>query len=437
MSRPTAARPARRVAVVGSGVAGLTAAWVLQRSAEVTLYEADDRLGGHAHTHDLLRRDGSTVAVDTGFIVHNERTYPTLLRLFAELDVATQPSDMSMSVRCDGCGLEYAGARGLAGLLATPRSLARPKYLRMLSEVLRFQRQARALLADESDQQVHPGAGRTLAQFLATGGFSDYFVAHFMTPVVAAVWSCPPGTALDYPARYLFAFLANHGMLSVTGSPPWKTVSGGSRSYVEKVAKELSAVHTTTPVRAVVRTGDGVRVRDDADTEAAFDAVVVATHPHQALDLLADPTPAQRELLGAMPYSVNTTLLHSDASVLARAPRARASWNYRMAACRDAAEHVRVTYDMNRLQGLAGPDRYLVTLGDAGSGEADIPVECILDTMVYEHPVYTPTSVAAQARLSECDDERLAFAGAYRGWGFHEDGCASGVAAARRIGGTW
>jgi len=428
MSAPAAPSGVRRrVAVVGSGVAGLTAAYVLQKHDDVTLYEADDRLGGHAHTHDLVRHDGSTVGVDTGFIVHNQKTYPTLLRLFAELDVATQPSDMSMSVRCDGCGLEYAGARGLSGLLATPRTLARPRFGWMLTEVLRFHRQAKALLADDN------AAERTLADFLAAGGYSDYFIRHFMTPVVAAVWSTAPGKALDYPARYLFSFLAHHGMLSVSGSPQWRTVAGGSRSYVDKVVKELSAVHTTTPVRGVSRTADGVRVRDDADNMADFDAVVVATHPHQALALLTEPTAAQSELLGAMPYSPNTTLLHSDTTVLPRAERAHASWNYRMSDCRDAAAAVRVSYDMNRLQALHGPDRYVVTLGDTG----EIDPLSVIETMHYEHPLYTPKSVAAQARLGECDDDRLAFAGAYHGWGFHEDGCASGLAAAQRVGGAW
>ena len=250
----------RRLAVIGGGVSGLTAAWVLQRSADVYLYEADPRLGGHADTHDVATSTGSTVAVDTGFIVHNERTYPTLLRLFAELGVATQESDMSMSVRCDECGLEYAGARGVRGLFAQPRSLGRPAYLRMLGEVLRFHRAARALLAAGGDD-----GDRTLGEFVRAGRFSPYFVNHFLTPLVAAVWSCAPRTATRYPARYLFAFLAHHGMLSVTGSPPWRTVTGGSRSYVERAAKQLTAVLTSTPVREVERFPGGVGIRDDQD----------------------------------------------------------------------------------------------------------------------------------------------------------------------------
>jgi uncharacterized protein len=425
------------VAVIGSGVAGLTAAWTLRGSADVTLYEADDRLGGHAHTQDVQLQRGGSVAVDTGFIVHNQRTYPTLVRLFAELGVRTQESDMSMSVRCDGCGLEYAGARGLSGLFAQPSALRRGRYLRMLTEVLRFHRGAHAVLADAS-----PAADSTLAEFLAAGRYSPYFVSHFMVPVVASVWSCAPATAMQYPARYLFSFLDNHGMLSVTGSPPWRTVTGGSRSYVEQVAKELSAVQTSTPVRSLRRlTGNRVEVRDDSDAAATYDAVVVATHPDQALALLAEPTTAEREVLGAFAYSRNEAVLHTDASVLPRSARASASWNYRMPRCAaapgaPAADHVLVSYDLTRLQRLAGTERFVVTLNPSLSTQP-VRAETVLARMVYHHPTYTPESVAAQARLPELDGPAIAFAGAYHGWGFHEDGCLSGFRAAQKLGGGW
>ncbi len=420
--------PRRRIAVIGGGVSGLTAAWVLQRGADVTLYEADDRLGGHAHTHDVVRPAGGTLAVDTGFIVHNEKTYPTLLRLFAALGVETQASDMSMSVRCEGCGLEYAGARGVRGLFPA-RSNLRPAYLRMVTEVPRFHRAARALLAAPET----PGAEETLGQFVARGRYSPYFVDHFVKPVVACVWSCPPETALAYPARYLFAFLDHHGMLAVTGSPPWRTVTGGSRSYVEQVAKELHAVHTATPVRALTRTAAGVELRDDADQVAHFDAAVVATHPHQALSLLTQPTAVEAAVLGAIGYSTNHTVLHTDTTPLPRAAGAQASWNYRMASCRASTESVVVSYDMTRLMALPGPERYLVSLN---SPDLVDPAK-VIARMVYEHPVYTPDSVAAQRRLPELNDERIAFAGAYHGWGFHEDGALSGLTAARRLGGAW
>lgn len=417
----------RRIAVIGSGVAGLTAAYILQRGCEVTLFEAADRLGGHAHTHDLVDDAGRDVQVDTGFIVHNEQTYPNLIRLFAELDVPTQDSEMSMSISCAGCGLEYAGALGLAGLFPRPANLANPRYLYLLAEVSRFHRRARALLAGAG------APGQTMEEFLDRGRFSRYFRQHFATPLISAVWSCAPSVAGRYPARYLFEFLANHGMLSVTGSPQWRTVVGGSARYVERAAKQLSAVHTSTPIRSVQRRAGGVEVRDDADTAHRFDGVVLATHPDQALRLLAEPTPAEWSTLGAFQYSVNPTVLHTDPSVLPRAPRARASWNYQLPSCTAGAEQVHVSYDMNRLQRLSSSTRYLVTLNP---GER-VARDTVVDEMVYEHPIFTPESVAAQAALPALNDGTLAFAGAYHGWGFHEDGCRAGVAAAASLGVQW
>jgi predicted NAD/FAD-binding protein len=420
MTRPTAA-------VIGSGVAGLTAAYLLQRRYDVTLFEADDRVGGHAHTHELPTADGGSVDIDTGFIVHNRRTYPNLLRLFGELGVATQESDMSMSVRCAGCGLEYAGARGIGGLFPQASNLARPAYLRMLAEVRRFHRHAHRVLSDERAGDV------TLGAFVAVGGYSRYFVEHFLLPVVASVWSAGETVSLAYPARYLFAFLRHHGMLAVTGSPRWRTVVGGSRRYVEAAVKELSAVAVSTPVRALTRTGDGIEIRDDADTPHHADVAVVATHPDQALGLLAAPTAAERTLLGAFRYSRNVTQLHHDTSVLPRRPGARASWNYLKTTCGIRDAPVLVSYDMNRLQRLAEPADYVVTL----NGATRVDQRRVIATMHYEHPIYTPESVAAGRRLPELNDGTLAFAGAYHGWGFHEDGCAAGVRAAAALGVTW
>ncbi|WP_435614205.1 NAD(P)/FAD-dependent oxidoreductase [Streptomyces coelicoflavus] len=416
-----------RTAVVGSGVAGLTAAYVLGREHRVTLYEADDRLGGHAHTHDLTASDGRVHRVDSGFIVHNRRTYPNLLRLFGELGVATQQSEMSMSVRCEGCGLEYAGARGPAGLLARPRNALHGPYLRMLAQVPRFHRAARGLLTDDADQSL------TLGEFLDREGFSPYFRAHFMTPVVSAVWSCDAATALRYPAAYLFRFLHHHGMLAVGGSPVWRTVTGGSRSYVDRVAERLPDVRTATPVRSVARHADGVDVTAADGTTDTYDHLVLAVHPGQALELLADPTPDEKEVLGAFRYSRNDTLLHTDTALLPRSRGARSSWNYLMPACDAGADRVRVSYDMNRLQRLDAADTYVVTLG----GEDRVDPGRVLARMTYEHPVYTPESVAAQRRLPELRTPVTAYAGAYHGWGFHEDGCRSGVEAAAALGVTW
>ncbi|CAI9411487.1 FAD-dependent oxidoreductase [Nocardioides sp. T2.26MG-1] len=414
----------RHVAVVGSGVAGLTAAYVASRTARVTLLEADDRLGGHADTHLVEDATAGPLAIDTGFIVHNERTYPTLLRLFGELGVATQESEMSMSVRDDATGLEYAGALGPRGLFPGGRNLTSPAYLRMLAEVPRFHRRARALLAGEGDD-------RTLREFLEAGGFTAYFTRHFMEPLVAAVWSCDPEVALEYPARYLFAFLSHHGMLSVTGSPQWRTVTGGSHEYVRQVAAVVDEVRTGTKVTSVAESPDGVEVTDGNGVVTTYDAVVIATHPGHALAMLADPTPAQREVLGAITYSPNVALLHTDTSLLPDAEAARASWNFR----RPVGErgHVTVTYDLTRLQRLPTQTHYLVTLG----GEDLVDPATVIARMEYEHPLYTPASVAAQRRLSELDSDRVAFAGAYHGWGFHEDGARSGLAAAERLGFEW
>ncbi|MCE3554531.1 FAD-dependent oxidoreductase [Pseudonocardia sp. RS11V-5] len=408
------------VAVIGSGVAGLTAAHLLNRTHDVTLFEADPRLGGHAHTHDL-----GAAQVDSGFIVHNDRTYPTLLRLLRELDVPTQDAEMSMSVRCEGCGLEYAGARRLAGLFPTPGMVARPRYLRMLGEVLRFHRHARRVLADERAGEV------TLGAFLAIGGYSRYFVDHFVIPVVSCVWSAGAHVSLAYPARYLFTFLDHHGLLSVSGSPQWRTVVGGSRTYVERIVKELPEVRTEAPVRHVTR-GTGVEVRTHDDRVQRFDRVVVATHPDQALRLLADPTGDERKVLGGFAYSRNETWLHADTSLLPRAPQARASWNYLKPTCASADSSVLVSYDMTRLQRLEGGP-FVVTLNGAGR----VDESRVVARMVYEHPIYTRESVAAQRRLPELTTGLTAFAGAYHGWGFHEDGCLSGVRAAEAFGARW
>ncbi|MFT3899370.1 MAG: FAD-dependent oxidoreductase [Gordonia sp. (in: high G+C Gram-positive bacteria)] len=425
----------RSFAVVGSGVAGLTAAYVLADGGNrVTLYEADHRLGGHADTHRVTQPSGATVAVDTGFIVHNDRTYPTLQRLFAELGIATQETDMSMSVRSAATGLEYAGARGLRGLFPTPRNLTRPRYLRMLGEVIRFHRAARAVLET-------PGADETLAQFVAHEGFSSYFTENFLLPLVAAVWSCDSDTAAHYPARYLFTFLDHHGMLSVFGSPTWRTVVGGSATYVDAVAgriREIGEVRLGEPVRRIRETPAGVEVEAGSATSPrteAYDGVVVATHPHQALEMLAEPSAAHRRILGAIDYLGKPAVLHSDERVLPRARGARASWNYQIPADDPHSPNsIIVTYDLTRLMRLPDDERQLlVTMGRTDL----VDPTTIIDEMAYEHPVYTPASVAAQAELTSLDTDRVAFAGAYHGWGFHEDGAASGVRAASRLGVAW
>jgi uncharacterized protein len=429
-------RPApRRLAVVGSGVSGLTAAYVASRTAHVTLYEADERLGGHADTHVVPTADGE-LRIDTGFIVHNRRTYPTLLRLFAELDVPTQPSEMSLSVSDRQTGVEYAGALGARGLFPTRAALTSRAHWGMLAEIPRFHRRARALLASGTTADGTPAAydasrDTTLRTFIDDGGFGAHFVRHFVEPLVAAVWSCDPATSLDYPARYLFTFLEHHGMLGVYGSPQWRTVTGGSATYVAAVAEHLPEIRLGTKVTSVRETADGVEVTDGNGEVAAYDAVVVATHPSQALSILEAPTALQREVLEAMPYSPNTALLHTDTSLLPDAAGARSSWNFRRPLEETGA--VTVTYDLTRLQRLPTRTHYLVTLG----GEHLVDPATVIDRMEYEHPLYTPASVAAQARLPEIHTDRIAFAGAYHGWGFHEDGARSGLDAVTRLGLPW
>ncbi|MFC0316196.1 NAD(P)/FAD-dependent oxidoreductase [Gordonia phosphorivorans] len=421
-----------RVAVIGSGVSGLTSAFLLAQRHEVTLFEADDRLGGHAHTHLVDTPDGARVAVDTAFLVHNDRTYPTLLRLFGHLGIATAATDMSMSVRSELTGLEYAGARGAAGLFPSWRNLTRGRYLRMLVEVKRFHGLAQAVLDDPADDEP-------LGVFVERSGLSTYFRENFLLPLVAAVWSCDADDAERYPARYLFEFLDHHGMLSVFGSPQWRTVTGGSAVYVDAVAAYVEdhggRVVRGTPVSDLRETGDGVELTAGGARQR-FDAAVVATHSGQALALLGAPSALQRAVLGDLRYAAKPAVLHTDETLLPRARAARASWNYQI---RDDGTQVAVTYDLTRLMRLPhGPEvpgrpRHLLTMGRTDL----VDPSTVLASMTYEHPIYDLASVAAQRRLPEIDTPAIAFAGAYHGWGFHEDGAASGLRAARRFGGVW
>ncbi|HET9877276.1 MAG TPA: FAD-dependent oxidoreductase [Mycobacterium sp.] len=420
----------RSVAVIGSGVAGLTSAYVLSGRDRVTLYEADTRFGGHAHTHFVDRGGGSVVGLDSAFLVYNDRTYPTLCRLFAELEVPTQKTDMSMSVRAGAPGdrliggLEYASGRGIGGLFAS-RASCHPRYLVMLAEVRRFHRAATRMLHDEPESDLE-----TLRSFLDRQRFSRIFVDYFMTPLVAAVWSCSPEHAMSYPARYLFDFLEHHEMLSVSGLSTWRTVVGGSATYVQAVVSRLQEVSSGTPVRLVRRVSAGVVVQTDGTRPRIFDAAVIAAHPNEALQMLDPPTPAECAVLGAIPYSTNSALLHTDGSLLPRRLRARASWNYLVTASRD---QVVVTYDISRLMSLTGGRRFLVTLG----GRDLVDPTTVLAEMTYRHPLYTPGSVAARRLLPTLADDRIVYAGAYHGWGCHEDGAAAGLRAARRLGADW
>ncbi len=420
--------PRRRVAVIGSGVSGLTAAYILRKTHDVTVFEADDRIGGHAHTHTVADMD-ATHRVDSGFIVHNDRTYPMLRRLFAELDVEVHATEMSMSIHCDGCGLEYAGGRGGAGIFAQKRRLADPRYLAMLVSVKRFGNLAQKLL----DATESPDEPQTYGDFLRIHGFSEFFISHYAIPVVSCVWSSGHESALSYPARYLFEFLKHHGFLSIKGSPQWYTVAGGSGTYIDKVTAAVGDVRVSTAIRAITRKPDGIELIDVDGTLHRADAIVIATHADDALALLTDPTDDERRVLGAFEYSHNETLLHRDASQLPDATAAQSSWNYRMDDCAQRSDRTAVTYWMNRLQGIESAEPFLVTLNAAER----IDSTKVVARMDYTHPIYTPASVAAQGELRGLFTDRTVFAGAYHGWGFHEDGCRSGVDAAQALGTTW
>lgn len=418
-----------RIAVVGSGVAGLTAAYILRRSHDVTLIEKNDRLGGHAHTHDIAVAGGRTIPLDTGFIVHNERTYPFLLRLFRELGVQTQDSSMSFGVSCRECGLEYSGARGLRILAPSVGRAALGQYARMVLEIARFHRHGQSVLRSKAGNDL------ALGDFLDSGGYSPYFRHHFLLPLSGAVWSSPPGRMLTFPARYLLRFFANHGLLSVGAVPQWKTVVGGSRTYVERIGSLLGdGVKMGSPAASISRDPAGVTVTTHDGRDRRFDRVVIAAHPDQALGMLAQPSEEEQRILGAFVYTTNETVLHTDRTLLPRTHRARSSWNYLHDACGGQTGVANVTYSLNRLQALHEPLDYCVTLNQT----ARIDPAHEIARMTYEHPVYTRATLDAQHQLPGLNGrEHTHYCGAYQGWGFHEDGCASGVRAAAAIGATW
>ncbi|HVS14929.1 MAG TPA: FAD-dependent oxidoreductase [Thermoanaerobaculia bacterium] len=416
----------QRIAIVGTGIAGLTVAHRLHRRHELTLYEAEDRVGGHTHTVEVeVEGEERPVAVDTGFIVFNSWTYPRFEALLAELGVATLDSTMSFSVRCEAAGLEYNGTT-LDTLFAQRRNLLRPSFLRMVRDILRFNRRARSWLrADSEGDGEGAEADLPFGEFLARGGFSRAFVEDYAVPMSAAIWSASAETVRETPARFLLRFFDNHGMLSVDDRPTWRVVRGGSARYVEAlIAPFRERIRLREPVSEVRRLGDRVEVTSARGTER-FDQVVLAAHSDQALALLADPSPAERAILGALPYQSNEVVLHRDASLLPRARRARAAWNYHRLAGAGGERPVAVTYWMNELQRLDVAVPLLVTLnrGDA------IDPGYVLGAWSVRHPVFGPEGVAAQERFAEISglERRTHYCGAYWRYGFHEDGVWSGL----------
>jgi len=412
-----------RVAVVGSGISGLVCAHLLGPRHDVVLLEADARVGGHTHTRDL-DEGGRSVAVDTGFIVFNERTYPNFLRLMRRLGVAWQESDMSFSARSDRRDLEYAGP-GLAGLYAQRRNLLSPSFHRMVLDVLRFYREARQLLANGPEVGLVP--------WLEERGYSQAFVEDHILPMAGAVWSSSRGAARDFPARFLARFFDNHGFLQVSRRVPWLTLRGGSRQYVRAILEGFRGeVRTSCPVERVSRAGRGVEVKPRGAAAERFDHVVIACHADQALRLLADPSPAERELLSAFPYRANRVQLHQDERVMPRRRPAWASWNYHLDD--EGQDGACVTYWMNRLQRLPARQDYFVTLNREGAVASDR----VLERLTYHHPVFTPGGLAAQARHPELLGHRdTSYCGAYWRNGFHEDGVVSALRVCERLGATW
>lgn len=412
-----------RIAIVGSGIAGLTAAHLLARRHEVVVFESDRRVGGHSHTVEVSDAQGRH-GVDTGFMVYNRRTYPSFCRLLDQLGVATQPSDMSFSVRDDAAGLEY-GAPEPWRLFAQPRNLARRRFLGMLGDVLRFYREAPRLL-ERTD--VDPEL--TLADYLEAEGYGQAFIDDHLYPVTASIWSCRHAGVGEFPAAALVRFFRNHGLLSLTDRPRWRTITGGSRRYVERLTAPFAhAIRTGAPVTRVERDPAGVTIHSPGMNPERFDHVVLACHADQALAMLGGPTAAEVEVLGAFPYAANRTVLHSDPGVMPRRRAAWASWNYRRLP--SSEQQVAVTYHQNRLQRLPTRRPYLVTLNDEQSVQPDL----VHASMTYHHPTYDARAVRTQARVAEIDGQhRTHYCGAYWGYGFHEDGVVSGLRVARAFG---
>ena len=412
-----------RIAIIGSGVAGMVAAHLLRRQHDVVLFEADDRPGGHTHTHRVELPD-ATVDVDTGFLVYNERTYPLFCRLLDELGVPTQPSDMSFSVSDERTGLEWRGTT-LSTVFAQRRNLARPTFLRMLGDVYRFNHLVRGLL----DQPPPPEV--TLADILAPHRWSKAFEEWYLVPLGSSIWSADPATFTGIPAATFARFFDRHGLLRLRDQPAWRTVSGGARHYVDAILAPLAAqgrLRLDAPVEKIRRGPGSVEVVGATGVEQ-FDQVVVATHSDQALRLLSDAAPAERAVLGAMRYQPNSAVLHTDTRLLPKNPRARASWNYHR--LRDETAGATLTYYLNPLQSIPSTTPVLVTLN---RDDAIDPAK-VLARMAYAHPVLDAAAIAAQARRHEINGVRRTwFCGAYWGYGFHEDGVRSAVETCRSLG---
>lgn len=409
-----------RIAVIGGGIAGMSAAYLLSRNHVVWLFEKESRLGGHTHTHAVETSRG-VLPIDTGFIVHNDRTYPNLVRLFRELGVERQPSDMSFGVSCRETGLEYS-TRGLNGFFGA-RNWLRFRQYRLLAEILRFNREARDLLRDPANSEIK------LGDYLRARGFGGDFARYYLNPMASAVWSTSLDEIEDFPAFTLIRFFDNHGLLGLTTQAQWYVLKGGSSSYIAPLTAPYNRrIRLGAQIESVTRRPGSVQIAFAAHPPEQFDEVVFACHAPQALALLKGATPLESSILGLFRTSRNEAVLHTDSRLLPRRPAARASWNYHLGA---SPRRATVTYHMNRLQGLSAPEDYCVTLNDT----AAIDERRILRTMTYFHPLYTLDAVRAQARWPEISGcNRTHFCGAYWFYGFHEDGLNSAIRVAESVG---
>ena len=412
-----------RIAVVGSGIAGLSAAWLLSRRHAVTLFDAAGYLGGHTNTVDVTL-DGVTAPVDTGFLVFNDRTYPQLVRLFDCLGVASADSEMSFSVRVDDEQLEWAGS-SLAAVFAQKRNLVKPGFWTMLKDILRFNKEGGRIVAAGTSY-----AG-TLGEFLERGGYSRVFRDWYLLPMSGAIWSCPTKQMLDYPADTFFRFCHNHGLLQLTGRPRWKTVAGGGREYVRRLAADIADIRTMSPVESVVRHTGGAQVSYGGGQREDFSEVVFACHSDQTLGLLADAVDVEKKILSRINYQANSAVLHTDSTLLPRSRDAWAAWNYAAGSGDPDTRPVSVSYYLNMLQPLPFAKPVIVTLNPSHPPRAEL----VLKSFEYAHPIFDRAAIESQRELPAIQGKRHTwYCGAWTGYGFHEDGLRSGIAVANALG---
>lgn len=413
-------RPRQRIAIIGAGVSGLVAAYLLHQQHDVVVFEAGDYIGGHTNTIDVETPDG-TIPVDTGFIVFNERNYPLFCRLLSQLRVESQPSEMSFSVSCEKTGLEYNGS-SINQLFAKRSNILSLTHWKMLRDIMRFNRNAERL--------YDTGRATTVEEYVREHRFSNAFLENYLIPIGASIWSCPSGTFRSFPMRFVIDFLRNHGMLQISDRPQWRVIKGGSKQYIEPLTRSFrERIHLSTPVQLIERYADRVELHLKEGESERFDHVVIACHSDQALRMLAEPSKLEHELLGAFPYQANETVLHTDESLLPKRRRAWGSWNYRIRS--DDSDAVAITYHMNMLQSISSKTPYCVTLNESER----INPDKVLKRFLYHHPIFTLEREAAQERHAEViGSNRTSFCGAYWGYGFHEDGVRSAVRVAEHFG---